>query len=144
MTTGPTDGTVTTAADGPGGMPLALRLNEGLGLAVPSLRRTSMFMKILKPLVLRGPVTWCASWHNKVMRCQMEEWFYLRPMTLRDLLPWTPTRPALVEANDVSLATQQLLSSCCSTNSPDQAQQQEPLGWLPVARGSDCQEECKS
>ena len=33
MTTGPTDGTVTTAAGGPDGMPLALKLNEGLGLA---------------------------------------------------------------------------------------------------------------
>ena len=32
MTTGPTDGTVTTAAGGPGGMPLALSLNEGLGV----------------------------------------------------------------------------------------------------------------
>ena len=31
MTTGPTDGKVTTAAGGPGGMPLALRLSEGLG-----------------------------------------------------------------------------------------------------------------
>jgi len=32
MTTGPTDGKVTTPAGGPDGMPLALRLNEGLGL----------------------------------------------------------------------------------------------------------------
>ena len=32
MTTGPTDGTVTTAAGGPDGMPLALRFSEGLGL----------------------------------------------------------------------------------------------------------------
>ena len=31
MTTGPTDVKVTTAAGGPDGMPLALRLNEGLG-----------------------------------------------------------------------------------------------------------------
>ena len=31
MTTGPTDVKVTTAAGGPGGMPLALKLNEGLG-----------------------------------------------------------------------------------------------------------------
>ena len=31
MTTGPTDGTVTTAAGGPDGMPLALRLSERLG-----------------------------------------------------------------------------------------------------------------
>ena len=35
MTTGPTDGTVTTAAGGPGGMPLALKLNEELGHMVP-------------------------------------------------------------------------------------------------------------
>ena len=34
MTTGPTDGKVTTPAGGPGGMPLALSLNEGLDLAV--------------------------------------------------------------------------------------------------------------
>ena len=34
MTTGPTDGTSTEAAGGPGGMPLSLRLSEGLGLAV--------------------------------------------------------------------------------------------------------------
>ena len=34
MTTGPTDGKVTTAADGPDGMPLALKLNEGLGQLV--------------------------------------------------------------------------------------------------------------
>ena len=33
MTTGPTDGKVTTPAGGPVGMPLALRLNEGLGIA---------------------------------------------------------------------------------------------------------------
>ena len=33
MTTGPTDGKVTTPAGGPGGMPLALRLSEGLGIA---------------------------------------------------------------------------------------------------------------
>ena len=32
MTTGPTDEESTTAAGGPGGMPLALRLSEGLGL----------------------------------------------------------------------------------------------------------------
>ena len=31
MTTGPTDVKVTTAAGGPDGMPLALKLNEGLG-----------------------------------------------------------------------------------------------------------------
>ena len=31
MTTGPTDEESTTAAGGPGGMPLALRLSEGLG-----------------------------------------------------------------------------------------------------------------
>ena len=31
MTTGPTDVKVTTAAGGPDGMPLALRLSEGLG-----------------------------------------------------------------------------------------------------------------
>ena len=31
MTTGPTDAKVTTAAGGPDGMPLALKLNEGLG-----------------------------------------------------------------------------------------------------------------
>lgn len=31
MTTGPTDGKVTTPAGGPGGMPLALPLSEGLG-----------------------------------------------------------------------------------------------------------------
>ena len=31
MTTGPTDVKVTTAADGHGGMPLALKFNEGLG-----------------------------------------------------------------------------------------------------------------
>lgn len=33
MTTGPTAGKVTTPAGGPDGMPLALRLNEGLGIA---------------------------------------------------------------------------------------------------------------
>ena len=33
MTTGPTDVKVTTAAGGPDGMPLALKLNEGLGAA---------------------------------------------------------------------------------------------------------------
>ena len=33
MTTGPTDVTVTTAAGGPDGMPLALKFNEGLGPA---------------------------------------------------------------------------------------------------------------
>ena len=33
MTTGPTDGNVTTPAGGPGGMPLALASNEGLDLA---------------------------------------------------------------------------------------------------------------
>ena len=33
MTTGPTDGKVPTPAGGPGGLPLALRLSEGLGLA---------------------------------------------------------------------------------------------------------------
>ncbi len=32
MTTGPTDVKVTTTAGGPGGMPLALRLSEGLGV----------------------------------------------------------------------------------------------------------------
>ena len=32
MTTGPTDVKVTTAAGGPDGMPLALKLNEGLGI----------------------------------------------------------------------------------------------------------------
>ena len=42
MTTGPTDVKVTTTAGGPGGIPLALRLNEGLGVftrgrAVPSI-----------------------------------------------------------------------------------------------------------
>ena len=31
MTTGPTDVKVTMAAGGPGGMPLALKFNEGLG-----------------------------------------------------------------------------------------------------------------
>ena len=31
MTTGPTDGECGNPAGGPGGMPLALRLNEGLG-----------------------------------------------------------------------------------------------------------------
>ena len=31
MTTGPTDGKCANPAGGPGGMPLALRLNEGLG-----------------------------------------------------------------------------------------------------------------
>ena len=35
MTTGPTDGTVTTAAGGPDGMPLALKFNEGLGAWQP-------------------------------------------------------------------------------------------------------------
>lgn len=35
MTTGPTDEESTTAAGGPGGMPLALRLSEGLGGLVP-------------------------------------------------------------------------------------------------------------
>ena len=34
MTTGPTDVKVTTAAGGPDGMPLALKLNEGLDIAV--------------------------------------------------------------------------------------------------------------
>ena len=33
MTTGPTDGKVTTPAGGPGGMPLALSLSEGLDRA---------------------------------------------------------------------------------------------------------------
>ena len=33
MTTGPTDGKVTTPAGGPGGMPLALASNEGLGVS---------------------------------------------------------------------------------------------------------------
>ena len=33
MTTGPTDVKVTTAAGGPDGMPLALKFNEGLGVA---------------------------------------------------------------------------------------------------------------
>jgi hypothetical protein len=36
MTTGPTDVKVTTAAGGPDGMPLALKLNEGLGVSVGS------------------------------------------------------------------------------------------------------------
>ena len=35
MTPGPTDARVTTAAGGPGGMPLALRLSEGLGVTGP-------------------------------------------------------------------------------------------------------------
>ena len=34
MTTGPTDGKVTTPAGGPGGMPLALASNEGLGITL--------------------------------------------------------------------------------------------------------------
>ena len=38
MTTGPTDEESTTAAGGPGGMPLALRLSEGLGPLVEKLR----------------------------------------------------------------------------------------------------------
>jgi len=37
MTTGPTDEESTTAAGGPGGMPLALRLSEGLGALVARL-----------------------------------------------------------------------------------------------------------
>ena len=44
MTTGPTDGTVTTAAGGPDGMPLALKLNEGLGPNAPYV-----------PVMERGP-----------------------------------------------------------------------------------------
>ena len=38
MTTGPTDEESTTAAGGPGGMPLALRLSEGLGPNATTLR----------------------------------------------------------------------------------------------------------
>jgi hypothetical protein len=34
MTTGPNDGKCGTPAGGPGGMPAALRLNEGLGHAL--------------------------------------------------------------------------------------------------------------
>ena len=35
MTPGPTDGKCANPAGGPGGMPLALKLNEGLGVLVP-------------------------------------------------------------------------------------------------------------
>ena len=57
MTTGPTDAKVTTAAGGPGGMPAALRLSEGLGLA----GRTVMFAFIQDLIVLLRclmPVRW--------------------------------------------------------------------------------------
>ena len=38
MTTGPTDVKVTTAAGGPDGMPLALKLNEELGVSARMVR----------------------------------------------------------------------------------------------------------
>ena len=103
-----------------------------------------MLVNLLKPLALCGPIAWCARWHNRVMRCQMQEWFDLRQMTLRDLLPWAPTLPVLVEVNDASSAKQQLSLTCCSTNYPVQAQQQELLAPLDAARGLDCQVEGKS
>ena len=38
MTPGPTDGKCANPAGGPGGMPLALRLNEGLGITALCVR----------------------------------------------------------------------------------------------------------
>ena len=45
MTTGPTDGKVTTPAGGPGGMPLALASNEGLGFFGERQKTTHIGMK---------------------------------------------------------------------------------------------------
>ena len=48
MTTGPTDEESTTAAGGPGGMPLALRLSEGLGPNAAAARMYARYDSVLQ------------------------------------------------------------------------------------------------
>ena len=69
MTTGPTDVKVTTAADGPDGMPLALKLNEGLGFtALEGKERTSYLtaeeVQAAQTLHKRAPYALCNVSHG--------------------------------------------------------------------------------
>ena len=64
MTTGPTDVKVTTTAGGPGGMPLALRLNEGLGITGRDVRGVA---SLAYPQVSLDLQT-CAAWLKRAQR----------------------------------------------------------------------------
>ena len=71
MTTGPTDVKVTTAAGGPDGMPLALKLNEGLGPPA----RDSTTLSTLRGMARGHTIArcqWCGDYTRKPCQCSAE------------------------------------------------------------------------
>ena len=106
MTTGPTDEESTTAAGGPGGMPLALRLSEGLGasattagiaqqktVTLADLQRISQVLRDMPP----EPI---GEW----MRAQdrpPEQWRVVFPMAIREAAEGPMFWPDYVAFSDV-------------------------------------------